>query len=84
MATDPDKHVFMVIDVAVGDSRLPLRFAVRADGLTLFEVGDDEGPRYDAMLDSEQLAELAGWLKLASEIAAASEPAPEVSNGVDN
>jgi hypothetical protein len=67
-----EPHTWFELEFGVGDTRLPMRLALRLDGTVLFEVGpvevaEDEydGPGYDALLSVDQLEEFVSVLQIA-------------------
>jgi hypothetical protein len=63
---------WMEIELGLGDTRLPIRIAVRTDGLALIEVGHEDVQVFDTMCDAEQLGELIDLLTIARDSAAQS------------
>lgn len=72
--TEPRPHTWLELDLGLGDTRLPVRLAVRLDGLALLEVGEENVMGvYDTMLDSGQLDEFIRLLQLAHDLMVAAQ-----------
>jgi hypothetical protein len=66
--TEP--HTWLELEIGVGDSRLKFNLALRLDGYTLLEIGDEDVQGvYDSLLDADQLTDLIDALTLVRDAA---------------
>lgn len=69
MAIDDDAPTWLCVDAPLGDTRLPIKAAVRTDGLILFEIGEEHVVKYDTLCDQEQLSVLIDLLTIVRDCA---------------
>lgn len=67
-----EPHTWFELEFGVGDTRIPMKLALRLDSSVMLEIGplkdtDDEqfDPGYDALLSVDQLQELVDVLQIA-------------------
>lgn len=64
-----DRPAWLEIDCPLGDTRLPIRAAVRVDGLVEVEVGEPGVFEYETICDYEQLDALIELLSIVRDCA---------------